>query len=67
MRDRQRRESRTFEFAGAILGIGGLILLFAAIVIEIQWLAWTAGIVGAIGVISGLSLVAIGNLIRDWD
>jgi hypothetical protein len=67
MSDRQRRESRTFEFAGATLGIGGLILILAAIVIEIRWLAWTAGIAGAIGAVIGLSLVAIGNLIRDWD
>ena len=67
MGDRQRRESRSFEFSGGILGIGGLVLLFAGFVIEIPWIAWTAGIVGAIGAAIGLSLVAVGNLIRDWD
>jgi hypothetical protein len=67
MSDRQRRESKSFEFAGAILGIGGLILLFAGFVIESHWIAWTARIIGAIGAFIGLSLVAVGNLIRDWD
>jgi hypothetical protein len=61
------RDVKKFEGTGAFLAIIGLISLLAGFVIEFEWTSAAMKIGGIAGIVVGLSLVAVGNLIRDWD
>ena len=61
------KDVKTFEWAGAFLAVLGLVALFTGFATEFEWISGAMKIGGIIGVVVGISLVAVGNLIRDWD
>jgi hypothetical protein len=45
----------------------GLVALFAGFATEFEWTSGAMKIGGSVGVVVGISLVAVGNVIRGWD
>ena len=61
------KDVKTFELTGASLAVLGLVALFAGFATEFERISGAMKIGGIIGVVVGISLVAVGNVVRDWD